>query len=164
MPANYEFPANAIVLANPPGLGGEPVGLCYPPGTTVCQFHVRARAVPWSAAIRRFETVKQEGKKDKRVSRGAPVNPKLAQWQSYVRSAARQQMMAKPPHSGPYVVHASFALVRRGPMPDYGNLLKSTEDAIQGIVVLNDKQGRGAHVVYNPDAQEQLTIIRIVAQ
>ena len=120
------------------------------PGTEICQFSVAARAVPWKVSI-------------VRRGKGPPTNPKFAQWQKYVRCAARQAMGSKLPHSGAYEIHASFMLVHKAQMPDWTNLIKGTEDALQGVVLTNDRMGRAGFVRYCPDAKTNLAIVRVVA-
>lgn len=72
-------------------------------------------------------------------------------------------MAGRPPHAGPYEIRLSFHLTPEPSMPDAGNLEKSTSDALQKIVVVNDKQCRRIVVGYDPEAAEDWAAVEVVA-
>lgn len=111
----------------------------------IARFAVAARPVPWKVSIRR----------------GAP-NAKLMAWQREVALAARVAMNGRKPYAGPVVLNLSFRLRRFGRMPDRTNLLKSTEDAIQGIVIINDNQCKDGRIFMDDDASENEAVVEVL--
>ncbi len=128
----------------------KPPSTVYPGGQVIAEFRVEGRAVPWKVSIRKR-------------GQGPATNPAFAVWQKVVRKAAVQAMAGRLPHSGLFVMHAAISIVRGGPMPDDDNVAKGIKDALQGSIIVNDNQGRGQEVVYNPDAAESFAFIRILA-
>jgi hypothetical protein len=122
----------------------------YAAGDVVAGLVVRSRPVPFSVAIR--------GKNG-----GAPVRPKLKQWRIHVQAAARLAMAGRLPHIGPYEFRAKFLLTPAASMPDICNIVKSSEDALEGIVYINDKMCRRHRTEYDPAADEDMAIIEVVA-
>lgn len=101
-----------------------------PPGAIVCRFAVDGTPRPWRAP-----TVTRNGHsfKDKH----------LLKWQSTVKRQARLAMGQRSPYGGPVRLVMAFTLRRRpGAYPDVANLIKGTEDALQGSVIVNDRQTR----------------------
>lgn len=120
------------------------------PGTIIVVFRVVGRPVPWKVSIRR------RGK-------GPPTNPKFAAWKRSVATCARMAMGDRLPYAGLFEFRASFDLIRRGPMPDLGNLAKGTLDALEGIVVENDRMCRGETTTMNADSDCQGVTVKVVA-
>lgn len=108
----------------------EPEAATLPPGTLIMCCRIPLRAVPWSAP-----TVIHGGKPYK--------GRRLVKWQQAVAVFARTSLTSWVPGDMPYDgpvqvdVMATFA---KGPLPDATNVLKAIEDAIQGVVILNDRQ------------------------
>lgn len=96
-----------------------------PPGTVLLRCRMDQRAVPWSAPM---------------IGKGRPVKePRLIAWQQMVGLFARTSTKLREPYAGPVEVRVT-ARFRKGPIGDCTNLLKSIEDALQGVVFLNDRQ------------------------
>ena len=96
-----------------------------PPGTLLARAVIPMRAVPWKApTVTRYGTTY----KDKA----------LLKWQATVKIFAG---MASPSYcyAGPVEVSVS-ARFAKGPLPDATNILKAIEDALQGVVFVNDRQ------------------------
>lgn len=125
-------------------------GRLYPPGEVVASILVNARPVPWKVSIRRR-------------GQGPPTNPKLAAWQREVKKAAALAMLGRPPHTGDFEFRAAFRLKRKPSMPDITNLEKSTEDALEGVVIVNDRKAMRKSTEMDPDAAEDYAIVVVVA-
>jgi Holliday junction resolvase RusA-like endonuclease len=99
-----------------------------PDGTAIISFVVPERPSPWRAP-----TTTRSG-----VSR---KDPALLKWQATVQHHARLAMDGMPPYSWPVRVELAFRLVpaRNGAVGDLSNLVKATEDSLQGIVITNDR-------------------------
>lgn len=99
-----------------------------PEGSLIAGFFVEGRPVPWSAP-----TTTRTGHSFK--------NPRLVSWQKLVGDLAYLAMRPDPPYSHPVRLDLIFYLtVRGGSRPDTSNLGKALEDALQGKVIVNDKQ------------------------
>lgn len=106
---------------------------------TLCDFWVPGRPVPWKAA----ETGRGVGSK-------GPFrtwkDPALEKWQAHVAKCADEARLIASPSVFWLKIALSFVLTPRSlknPMwqkPDIGNLEKAVEDALQGIVYVNDGQ------------------------
>jgi Holliday junction resolvase RusA-like endonuclease len=107
-----------------------------PPGTAICEFEVPTRPVPWKAP-----STTQTGHSYK--------DPKLVEWQSEVASCAGKAMTmnGRKPYGHAVEVWAEFHLApsRNGSYGDTTNLLKAVEDALQGVVLVNDKRVVRSH-------------------
>lgn len=117
-----------------------------------CEFSVPLRAIPWKAA-----TVTRRG--------GAFKAPSLVAWQDAVALHARLAMAGRSPYDGPVRLEMEFFLTRPrrgGVVPDWTNLSKSTEDAIQGIVIENDRQVVGAEV-RRVVGSDDYTYVKVIA-
>jgi hypothetical protein len=94
-------------------------------------FKVEGRAHPW------------------KVSRVGTKPGPLVLWQDRVAFAARKLWgFGRAPYTGP--VGASFWFYMRpadmdSHEPDLTNLVKGTEDALQGVVIANDRRVRASH-------------------
>lgn len=119
-----------------------------PPGTEIVRFKVHQRAKPWS--------VPQIGKR--RVKK----NPALIDWQAAVAVAAKLAMEGRQPYQGHFKIMIKFAFIPRGVEPDWTNVTKSTEDALQGIVVGNDRKAVRAYAE-KWESDENYAIVRVVA-
>jgi Holliday junction resolvase RusA-like endonuclease len=85
------------------------------------------RPVPWKAPMV--------------TKRGTYKSKKVRDWQSTISRQARLAMGSRMPMSGPVALTFCFHLgPRDGTPPDLSNLVKAAEDAIQGVVILNDRQ------------------------
>jgi Holliday junction resolvase RusA-like endonuclease len=96
-------------------------------GDVVAEFEVPHRASPWKAP---------------HVGRtGPPFKDKsLVAWQKTVADHASLSMRGRPPYPGPVLLEVHFHLTRRpGSAPDLSNLTKAFEDALQGVVIVNDR-------------------------
>ncbi len=94
-------------------------------GTVLFRLELPFRAVPWKAS----EVTKHGTHRLKR----------LRQWQNTVAQYARLQWGNREPYGGPVTIWCRFTFAK-GPLPDAVNLLKAVEDALQGIVIINDRQ------------------------
>lgn len=92
-------------------------------------FAVDGRASPWRAPTIAGNGGRFKGK------------PEL-EWTSNVAQSARTAMKGRSPYDGPVELHLIFYItqVGRRTLPDLTNIIKSTEDALQGIVIVNDRQ------------------------
>lgn len=96
-----------------------------PAGTVLLRCEIPARAVPWKAP-----TVGRHGAfKDKRLKR----------WQETVALYIAVEKRIRQPYEGPIEVYVD-ARFSRHPMGDACNILKAVEDAMEGIVYINDRQ------------------------
>ena len=102
----------------------------------LCRFHVPGRPVPWKAPT----ITKGRGGRVPGFS-----DPRMKGWQEAVRWHARAAMAGRPAVAGPVGMRLAFTLAR-GPLADLTNLVKATEDALQGAVFANDRQVAEAHV------------------
>lgn len=101
------------------------------PGSVICHGTILGRAVPWKAP-----TVSRAGG----VVHGRDYKRFVA-WQAEVRRQAAPLMGRRRPYGGPVALEMTFYLnPRGGTPPDPTNLQKSTEDAMQGILFVNDRQ------------------------
>jgi Holliday junction resolvase RusA-like endonuclease len=126
------------------------VGREYAPGTEIATFRVPYRPVPWSVPnVRGRRTVK---------------NAPLAKWQTRVATAARLAMDGRGPYHGHVKILLKFALVpaTNGSEPDWTNLAKGAEDAIQGIVIGNDRKVVRAYTE-KWESDRNYAVIKVVA-
>lgn len=98
-----------------------------PPGTPIASFRIPHRAVPWKAP---HTTRTGHSYKDKT----------LVDWQETVKLYARLAMAGSKPYSFPVELHMTFWLEPGGRYPDTSNLTKGSEDALEEIVFVNDRQ------------------------
>ena len=102
-----------------------------PAGTVICEGVIPGRAVAWKAP-----TIGRNG--------GCVPNRSYKAykaWQDVVRLHAEQAMgRRKRTYQGPVSLCFWFYLAPKGSVPDTSNLVKSTEDSLQGVVVVNDRQ------------------------
>lgn len=103
----------------------EPPAKLLPPGTLLMRCEIPGRAIPWKAP-----TVGQYG---------TYKNRRLGAWQEIVGLFAGLNRRIGRPYAGPVEV-AMTARFARGPIGDACNLLKAVEDAMEGIIYINDKQ------------------------
>ncbi len=100
-------------------------------GMFVVCFHVPGRPVPWSVP-----TVFRNG--------GSKKNARLIAWQQTVGMFARLAMHGRELHAGPVEIAVVATIAaprdRRYRDPDCTNIVKAIEDALQGIVIVNDRQ------------------------
>lgn len=104
--------------------GAEPTA-----GPFSLEFHVAGRPVPWSAPHTTRTGHAYKGKR-------------LVAWQKLVKDSAAVAMRGRPPHAGPVEIELTFHMApsRNGSCGDLSNLVKGTEDALQGVVIVNDRQ------------------------
>ena len=101
------------------------------PGTLIAEVYVPMRPVPWKAP-----TTTRTGHAFKA--------PKLLAWQAMVAKCARDAMHGAAPYPhGVRLVITFYLNKRAGSLPDLSNLVKSTEDALQSVVFVNDRQVLG---------------------
>lgn len=108
----------------------EPAEL-EPEGTLICEGFIAGRPTPWKAPTlgRNGGTVRTRDYKTYKA------------WQEWVALQAKLLMGRRRPYGGPVALSARFVLAPRpGKPPDRSNLLKSFEDALEGIVIRNDTQ------------------------
>ncbi len=100
----------------------------FAPGTLIAKVVVEGRPVPWKAPT---TTRTGHSFKDKR----------MVAWQEQVREAARAAMGDRVPYSHPVLLKCLFAFEphNRSQTPDLSNLVKCCEDALQKIVITNDR-------------------------
>lgn len=108
---------------------GSLAGQRFAPGILVVSFTVPARPVPWKAA---HTTRTGHAFKDKR----------LVAWQKTVQQYAAMAMAGMAPYSHAVEIRLEFHLapIRGRTLPDLSNCVKSTEDALQGVVIENDRR------------------------
>jgi Holliday junction resolvase RusA-like endonuclease len=96
-----------------------------PPGTVLMRCEVPEHAISWKApTVGRY---------------GAYKSKRLKAWQEIVGIFARLNRRIGHPYTGPVEVRV-MARFARGPMGDSTNIIKAIEDALQGIVFVNDRQ------------------------
>lgn len=100
--------------------------------THLITFMVEAHPVPW------------------KVSRRGTKPPHLVEWQKRVNDEARVAWgFNTPAHEGPVGLSMWFYLTDPGEneshLPDLTNLEKGVEDALQGVVIRNDRKVVGKH-------------------
>lgn len=103
-----------------------PERLPLPEGTVLLDVAIEDRAVPWKAP-----TVTRSGRSFK--------DDRLVEWQDDVRKYGELNRTIDEPYWGPVEVSVT-ARFAKGPLPDTTNLIKAVEDALQGVVFVNDKQ------------------------
>jgi Holliday junction resolvase RusA-like endonuclease len=116
------------------------------PARLVVGFVVEARPVPWKVSIHKG---------------GYATNPKFVEWCDEVAKQARAAMGSAAPWPGPFESRMAFYLRRRGSMPDLGNLVKGTLDALQGIVIVDDEMQRAERNSYVPGSPEDRSLIEV---
>ena len=95
------------------------------PGTIIFSLSLQLRAVPWKAS---------------QVTKHGTYKPKsLREWQATVAQYARLNWGNREPYGGPVETWCRFEF-SNGPMGDADNLGKACVDALQGIVIINDRQ------------------------
>lgn len=132
------------------GYAAQVAGLDLAPGTEIARFRVAARPVPWSVPnIRGKRTCK---------------NKRLLAWQAKVATAARLAMDGRTPYYGHVKILLRFALVpaNNGSEPDWTNLAKGTEDALQDIVFGNDRKVVGCYTE-KVESWQDYAVIKVVA-
>lgn len=121
-------------------VGEKAFAPCWAPaaGTVLFQGMIVTRAIPWKAP-----RVNMEGK--------APLSRQSKDYQAWKRWSGGIQillmaMYGGKPHEGPVDLDMVFVLEPKGSPPDRLNLGKGTEDLLQGIVIVNDRQVIGGDV------------------
>jgi Holliday junction resolvase RusA-like endonuclease len=76
----------------------------------------------------------------------AHTDPKVKAWQDHVSARAREAMQGREPLTGPVAVRAVFVLGNKRRV-DCENLVKAVNDAMNGIVFVDDHQVVSLHVV-----------------
>lgn len=113
-------------------------------GIVIVRFRVEGRPIPWS------------------VSRRGTKNPALSDWQRKIANAAREAhgMRVAYPHRVKLLFW--FCLKAIGPEPDLTNLEKAAEDALQRIIIVNDRQviTKEPHKVWGADNDYALIEVR----
>lgn len=85
---------------------------------------------------------------------------KMVAWQLQIQAAAKVAWGGKPLLTGP--VHLSFVFYTQRGCGDLSNYVKAAEDALQGIVLKNDRQTVHIEAVKRPMAvgtTEGLTVV-----
>jgi Holliday junction resolvase RusA-like endonuclease len=120
-----------------------------PPGTVLAEGVVPGRAAPWCAPA-----VSRNG-----GSIPTPSRQRMKNWQETVRLAVTAGRRPDTPYGGPVDVALAFYLRSGGSQPDRDNLVKSTVDALQGVVFTNDRLVRGGEcrlVLVGPGEPERV--------
>lgn len=105
-------------------------------GTVICEGTVFGRPVSWKAP------------RNSRTGGVIPTRQYKAykEWQATVREQAAKDMGRKTPYAGPVELYLDFYLAPNGKTrPDTSNLVKSTEDSLQGVVIRNDIEVVAVH-------------------
>lgn len=105
----------------------------YPPGSTVVRFVVAGRPVPWKVPM-----VLRSGVSVKSAA--------VLRWQTLVRLTAEAAMAGQPLHAGPAGLRLDFVFAGSRKVGDTTNLQKCFEDALQGSVIVNDRDVIEVHV------------------
>lgn len=114
---------------------------------TICAFRVAGHPVPW----RHHEGYGKYARKPRA----------LKAWQETVATMALYAMGAagnRTPYAGPVRLSAEFTVRGRGKVGDLTNLQKACEDALQGIVIVDDTQVVGWSSTRRIGADEGVTI------
>jgi Holliday junction resolvase RusA-like endonuclease len=117
------------------------------PSRTICAFRVSGHPVPWQH---------HEG-----YGKHARKPRALGVWQNVVGLIALYAMGAagrRTPYAGAVRLSAEFTVRPRGRPGDLTNLQKGCEDALQGIVIVNDTQVVGWSSTRRIGADEGVTI------
>lgn len=102
----------------------------FHPDTLVVAFFVPVRPSPWRAPTTTRSGVSFKDKN-------------LVRWQKDVATCCEMAMGGRAPYPHPVRLELEFNLKRRpGSVPDLSNLTKGTEDALQGLAIVNDRQVR----------------------
>jgi Holliday junction resolvase RusA-like endonuclease len=110
-----------------------------PTGTVIAEGTVVGRACPWTAPHlgRNGGCIPSRGYK------------RYQQWQMLVKHTTSAQKPRRKawPYGGPVELRLRFVLCKRGGRsnPDTTNLIKSTEDSMQGVLFVNDSQVQRIH-------------------
>jgi Holliday junction resolvase RusA-like endonuclease len=105
----------------------DPCDWKFAPGTLLVHFEVGMRPVPWKSP-----TVTRSGVSFKDAN--------LKRWQKEVRDSGARAMKGGPYSCRVELVMDFHLTPRAGSAPDVSNLTKATEDALQGPVIVNDRQ------------------------
>jgi Holliday junction resolvase RusA-like endonuclease len=114
---------------------------------TICSFRVPGHPVPWQH---------HEG-----YGKHARKPRALKEWQEHIALIALYAMGAAgrhTPYAGPVRFRAEFTVRARGKIGDLTNLQKACEDAVQGIVIVNDSQVVGWSSTRRVGGDEGVTI------
>lgn len=105
-------------------------------GQVVAEGVVEGRAVPWKSP-----TLASNGRGGLRVDRHARGYSDYLAWKQEVALRAAQYRPRGGPYGGEVELQATFYLrTRSGTVADTTNLMKSFEDALQGVIYQNDRQ------------------------
>ncbi len=122
----------------------KPVITLAEPGTLLARFTVPGRAVPWKAPTY--------------ASHGTFKDKRLKSWQDWVWAHALKSYRGDI-YEGPVGVVISAWIKRTaGAAPDVTNIQKAIEDAIQNVVIANDRQVRAISSELHFDPDERVTI------
>lgn len=118
-----------------------------PPGTLILAFTVEGRPIPWS------------------VSRRGTKSPTLCAWQHDVANAARLHHGIRIAYPHAVRIVLDFYLTDNGRTePDVVNLAKGTEDALQRIVIVNDRMTRRIEAEKHPSDRDYATVAVYTAE
>jgi Holliday junction resolvase RusA-like endonuclease len=109
-----------------------------PDPAIICRFALTGyRPIPWKATVVGTQHTRT-GKRYRFVTK----DPTLVAWQEVVALHARLAMAGRRPYEGAVELRMDFTLrpIKGRMTPDTCNLTKSTEDALQGIVIADDRQ------------------------
>ncbi len=113
------------------------------------KFEVKGDPVPWTVQVRKAER--------------SQAFQRMQAWQTQIQAAARVAWTGKGREqmTGPVDIRIVFHIKKRG--PDTTNMFKAAEDAMQGIVYVNDSQSDGicADRVIDGSLREGWTFIHV---
>ena len=113
------------------------------------RFTIPGRAVAWTPS---------------RVTRnnGTYKPHKLCAWQEVVKDEAREVWgEGHAPYTGPVRLGMTFCLIKFGPTPDVSNCFKAVEDALQGVIIANDRQVEWT-VGYRMFTDQEYVVVEVV--
>ena len=123
----------------------------------LCHFRVPGRAISWSVP---------EIGKDQHGKRWALKEKRLTAWQQCVAAHARKAWgCGERAHLGPVGLSLWFYIRQNGAIPDLTNLEKACEDALQGVIIGNDRSVCAKHSerYFLPDGEEERTWVQVWA-
>jgi Holliday junction resolvase RusA-like endonuclease len=131
------------------------------PGSVVCAGVVEGRAVPWKEPVavgkKAFQVAVHNG------SRRSRDYLRYLSWQHEIRRQVAPVMGRHRPYGGRVAIDVVFYLhPKGGKLPDRSNLLKAFEDAIEGIVYVNDGQIQSGHTSRVIDRAEKQRVEFVV--
>jgi Holliday junction resolvase RusA-like endonuclease len=126
-------------------------------GKLLCHFRVPGRAISWA--------VPDIGK-DANGKRWALKDQRLCRWQQTVQGYARKAWgCGEKAYTGPVGLSLWFYLRENGATPDITNLEKAFEDALQGVIIGNDRAVCAKHAerYFIPRGEEERTWVQVWA-